>query len=175
MPNREASDVDLVAMGANIRRLREGVVDPKTGEPMGVNELARRCGFHNGSHVSRLENAQQVKPSIQPIAAIARALGVTVDELIGGHSVGLSAPDSVRALAAVGVTDATRWPEDAAIIAQAFVANARRELSPRGWQRLLDHMAGALNTARFILESDRGEQISEPKPPRGRRPRTPRR
>ena len=62
------------ALGRNVKRLREGL-------GWSQSELARRSGVSQG-FVSRLESGESTQALVGAVQALARALGVTVDELL---------------------------------------------------------------------------------------------
>lgn len=64
-----------MTLGERVRTARE-----RAG--LSSNELARMVGTSQPS-VTRIESGETPKPNVFVVAAIAKALGVTVDELIG--------------------------------------------------------------------------------------------
>ncbi len=88
-PRRKQASSVRFASGATVRRIRL-----ETG--MGVRELGRRVGC-SPSLISRIESGT-VAPSVQSLYAIAKELGVSVDELLeqDGHE-GNAATEDARA------------------------------------------------------------------------------
>ena len=77
---------ELLALGKTIRRLREKL-------QISQEILAERCGLHR-TYVSDIERGGR-NPSFLSLLAIARALGVTISELIG--DIGTKDPPSQSA------------------------------------------------------------------------------
>ena len=65
---------DPSALGRNLKRLREAA-------GLSQNALAKRSGVSQG-FVNNLEVGQRVRATTDTALALARALGVTVDELL---------------------------------------------------------------------------------------------
>ena len=68
--------IDLLLLGQNVRFLRQG-------KGWTLADLSEASGVGK-AYISDLENGVAGKPNIQYVFAIARALGVTLDQLIGG-------------------------------------------------------------------------------------------
>ena len=63
-------------LGENIRRLREA-------RGLSQNALAAAAGLDQG-HLSTIEGGKRANPTAAVLVALARALGVTVDDLLRG-------------------------------------------------------------------------------------------
>lgn len=74
----DVDTLDLIALGQRVRDARAAA---NAGAGITQGELARLAGLTQ-KHVSNVERADG-RPSISTIVAIARALAVTVDELVG--------------------------------------------------------------------------------------------
>jgi transcriptional regulator with XRE-family HTH domain len=71
---RMTNEIDLKRLGHAVRFRRQG-------KEWGLAELAARSGVSKG-YISDLENGVAGKPNIQYVYSIARALDVTLDELL---------------------------------------------------------------------------------------------
>jgi transcriptional regulator with XRE-family HTH domain len=72
----DSPTLDLTKLGRRIRFLRQG-------KTWSLSDLAERSGVSK-AYISDVENGSAGKPNIQYVYDIARALGVTLDELLEG-------------------------------------------------------------------------------------------
>ncbi len=105
-------DQEPCIVGRNVRRLREA-------RGMSGNALAQAAGLRQG-HLWGLETGRKRNPSVHVAAALARALGCTVDDLLRLE------PVEVPILAAVADEAAARGDQKAARQARQALPEARR-------------------------------------------------
>lgn len=130
----DSTTIDLKKLGEEIRSRR-------LGKGWSLSDLAEHSGVSK-AYISDLENGNAGKPNVQYVYAIAVALDVTLDELLGN-----AAPSSVRRTARkkedlpqgllelqeeAGLTD-----EDVQMLAQVnFRGHRPRDME--GWRFLLE-------------------------------------
>jgi len=92
------------------RRMKFGIriKELRTKQKLTLDQLAQATGSSK-SYIWELENKDPPRPSAEKLAAIAKALGVTTDYLIGNEGVSLeTAEDTAFFREYSGMPDATR-------------------------------------------------------------------
>ncbi len=117
-------DAEVVLLGKRIAAARET-------RGWSRSDLARKAGV-DPSYVTRIEQAHYKRPSVDKVAAIARALGIAVTELT-------DPPPNLVDAALRGEVETLFRPDEAPLI--AAVAKGLRRHSPRRRLELLQAMA----------------------------------
>lgn len=117
-------DRDVVLLGKRITAAREA-------RRWTRSDLARKAGV-DPSYVTRIEEAHYKRPSVDKVAAIARALGIPVTDLT-------EPPPDLAAGVAPGELEAMFRPDETLLV--AAVARGLKRHSPRRRRQILEAMA----------------------------------